>query len=46
VQTILHAIQAQAAPEQVISARLLPQQAGAVEAAPLLDEAEEVAAAG
>ncbi|MGH3025297.1 MAG: recombinase RecA [Gaiellaceae bacterium] len=44
VQSILQAIQAQAAPEQVISARLLPHQSGAVEAAPVLEELAEPAA--
>ena len=43
VQGILRAIQAQAPPEQVISARLLPQGEVSNEATPILDEEEETA---
>jgi recombination protein RecA len=43
VQGILRAIQAQAPPEQVISARLLPQQEGVNEATPVPDEEEATA---
>jgi recombination protein RecA len=43
VQGILRAIQAQAPPEQVISARLLPRENGANEVTPVPDEEEAVA---
>jgi recombination protein RecA len=43
VQGILRAIQAQAPPEQVISARLLPQEDGPNEATPVPDEEEAAA---
>src|SRR5205085_7244409 len=45
VQAILHGIQAQAPPEQVISARLLPQSDAAADATPVLEEREETAVA-
>ena len=45
VQAILREIQAQAPPEQVVSARLLPQGDVPTEATPVLDEEEETAAA-
>ena len=41
VQQILQQIQAQAGPEQAISARLLPSVAGAEEVTPIVDEVEE-----
>ena len=41
VQQILQQIQAQAGPEQAISARLLPTVAGAEEVTPVVDEVEE-----
>ena len=41
VQQILAAIQAQAGPEQTVSARLLPTVAGTEEATPIVDEVEE-----
>jgi recombination protein RecA len=43
VQLILHAIQSSVPPEQVISARLLPQGEVIAEATPVLDEREETA---
>src|SRR5690348_2491231 len=43
VQEILRGIQAQAPPEQVVSARLLPKGEDELEAAPVLEEAEETA---
>jgi recombination protein RecA len=43
VQQILAAIQAQAGPEQTVSARLLPTAAHAEEATPIVDEVEEEA---
>jgi recombination protein RecA len=45
VQSILQAIQAQAPPEQVISARLLPEGNQPVEVKPVLEEVEEEATA-
>jgi recombination protein RecA len=44
VQAILQGIQAQAPPDQVVSARLLPQGEVPLEAIPVLDEEEEPAA--
>ncbi len=42
VQQILAAIQAQAGPEQAVSARLLPSVAGAEQVTPIVDELEDV----
>ena len=41
MQQILAAIQAQAGPEQAVSARLLPSVAGAEQVTPIVDELEE-----
>jgi recombination protein RecA len=41
VQQILAAIQAQAGPEQAVSARLLPSVAGAEQVTPIVDELED-----
>jgi recombination protein RecA len=45
VQGILQQIQAQASPEQIVSARLLPQSSEPIEAIPVEDEAEAAAPA-
>jgi recombination protein RecA len=45
VQAILHGIQAQAPPDQIVSARLLPQGEAPLEAIPVLDEEEPAPAA-